>query len=139
MEKGYAQVVVASEFDEDWNWYLSSNNINWPDLPERPAGCRRVKAQRVLDACHLRLHGRNRTWHRLHHLYVRKWRKDFARGTVVTQNTGTGKLTSSTAASVTGGTGKVLGIQGLVRTSTTSDPKAGLNEGQAELEYWIGK
>jgi hypothetical protein len=24
MEKGYARAVVASEFDEDWNWYLSS-------------------------------------------------------------------------------------------------------------------
>jgi hypothetical protein len=33
--------------------------------------------------------------------------KIFARGTVVTQNTGTAKLTSSTAASVTGGTGKL--------------------------------
>jgi hypothetical protein len=28
MEKGYARAVVASEFDEDWNWYLSANNIN---------------------------------------------------------------------------------------------------------------
>jgi hypothetical protein len=65
--------------------------------------------------------------------------KIFVRGAVVTQNTGTGKLTSATAGTITGGTGKFSGIQGLVRTSTSSDPKAGFNEGQTEMEYWFGK
>jgi hypothetical protein len=65
--------------------------------------------------------------------------KIFARGTVVTQNAGTGKLTSATAATITGGTGKFSGIQGLVRTSTSSDPKTGFNEAQSEMEYWFGK
>jgi hypothetical protein len=65
--------------------------------------------------------------------------KIFARGTVVTQNAGTGKFTSATAAVITGGTGKFSGVQGLVRTSTSSDPKARFNEGQAEMEYWFGK
>jgi hypothetical protein len=65
--------------------------------------------------------------------------KIFARGTLVTQNTGTGKLTSATAGTITGGTGKFSGIQGLVRTSTSSDPKVGFNEGQTEMEYWFGK
>ena len=65
--------------------------------------------------------------------------KIFVRGAVVTQNAGIGKLASATAATITGGTGKFSAIQGLVRTSTSSDPKAGFNEGQSEMEYWFRK
>jgi hypothetical protein len=40
---------------------------------------------------------------------------------------------------VTGGTGKLTGIQGIVRTTGTAEPKAGVNETQVEIEYSIGK
>jgi len=42
---------------------------------------------------------------------------------------------SLTAGTITGGTGKFVGMQGIVRSSTTADPKAGVNEGQSEIEY----
>ncbi len=46
----------------------------------------------------------------------------------------------STATGVTrlnGGTGKFRGIRGILRYTDTFDPKAGINEGQREGEYWI--
>jgi hypothetical protein len=39
----------------------------------------------------------------------------------------------------TGGTGKFSGMQGIIRTVNIADPKAGVNEGQTEIEYTIGK
>ena len=63
--------------------------------------------------------------------------KFFTRSTLVAQSAGSGKLTASTVGYITGGTGKLSGIQGIVRTVNTADPKAGVNEGQTELEYTI--
>jgi len=63
--------------------------------------------------------------------------KFFTRSALVAQSTGSGKLTASTVGYITGGTGKLSGIQGIVRTVNTADPKAGVNEGQTELEYTI--
>jgi hypothetical protein len=57
----------------------------------------------------------------------------------VTQKSETGKLLSLNAGTITGGTGAFAGLQGVVRSSTTADPKAGINEGQSEIEYWIAK
>ena len=65
--------------------------------------------------------------------------KLFSRGTVLTQKTGEGKLSSMSAGTVIGGTGKFAGIHGVVRSSTTADPKAGFNDGTAEIEYWFEK
>jgi hypothetical protein len=65
--------------------------------------------------------------------------KFFTRGTVLARSTGPGKLSNSTVAYITGGTGKLAGIQGIVRTTGTAEPKAGVNETQVEIEYSIGK
>ena len=48
-------------------------------------------------------------------------------------------LCSSDAGYITGGTGKLTGLQGMIRTVNTADPKPGINEGQTEIEYLIGK
>src|SRR5262249_5880311 len=58
--------------------------------------------------------------------------KFFTRSALVAQSTGSGKLTASTVGYITGGTGKLSGIQGIVRTVNTADPKAGVSEAQTE-------
>jgi hypothetical protein len=65
--------------------------------------------------------------------------KIFVRASLVAQSAGSGKLTATTAGSIMGGTGKFAGIQGTLHTLTTADPKAGVNESQADIEYSIGK
>jgi hypothetical protein len=64
--------------------------------------------------------------------------KFFVHSTVLAHSAGPGKLTNVTVGHITGGTGKLAGIQGIVRTSGTAEPKAGLNDTQTEIEYWIG-
>jgi hypothetical protein len=63
----------------------------------------------------------------------------FTRVALVAQSLGTGKLTTASAGTITGGTGKVAGIQGTVRTLGTSEPKAGVNDNQTDIEYWMAK
>jgi hypothetical protein len=65
--------------------------------------------------------------------------KIFTRGALVAQNAGGGKLTATGVATITGGTGKLAGIQGTTRSVTQADTKAGFNETQSEIEYWIAK
>jgi hypothetical protein len=65
--------------------------------------------------------------------------KFFTRGTVLARSAGPGKLSNVTVAYITGGTGKLAGIQGIVRTTGTAEPRAGVNETQVEIEYSIGK
>jgi hypothetical protein len=65
--------------------------------------------------------------------------KFFARVTSVAQNAGPGKFTITAAGPITGGTGKLAGIQGIVRATGTVEPKGGFNETQFEIEYWIEK
>jgi hypothetical protein len=65
--------------------------------------------------------------------------KFFTRGTTLARSVGPGKLTNMTVSSITGGTGKLAGIQGFVRTTGSAEPKAGVNETQVEIEYSIGK
>jgi len=65
--------------------------------------------------------------------------KFFTRSALVAQSTAPGKLTASTVGTITGGTGKFSGMQGTVRTVNIADPKAGVNEGQTELEFTISK
>ena len=65
--------------------------------------------------------------------------KFFTRGTVLARSAGPGKLSNVTVAYITGGTGKLAGIQGIVRTTGTAEPKAGVNETQVEIEYSIVK
>ena len=63
----------------------------------------------------------------------------FIRTSTVAQSPGSGKLTTASAGTITGGTGKLAGIQGVVRTSSTAEPKAGMTELQYEIEYWLEK
>ncbi len=67
--------------------------------------------------------------------------KIFARTTAVAQSLvnpdGTRKNISTAAGTITGGTGKFVGISGVLRVVNTFDPKAGFNEGQTEFEYSI--
>lgn len=65
--------------------------------------------------------------------------KVFTRGTVLARSVGPGKLTNVTVAYITGGTGKLAGVQGIVRTTGSAEPKAGVNETQVEIEYSMGK
>ena len=65
--------------------------------------------------------------------------KIFTRGALVAQSAGGGKLTATGVATITGGTGKLAGIQGTTRSVTQADLKAGFNETQNELEYWMEK
>ena len=65
--------------------------------------------------------------------------KFFLRTSTLAQTAGGGKLNFSSVSFITGGTGKLTGIQGVMRSNGASDPKAGFNETQYELEYWIEK
>jgi hypothetical protein len=63
--------------------------------------------------------------------------KIFTKSALVAQNDGGGKLTVVASGPITGGTGKFGGIQGITRSVTKADPKAGFNEVQTDLEYWM--
>jgi len=65
--------------------------------------------------------------------------KFFTRSSLVAHSAGSGKLTNVTVGNITGGTGKLAGIQGIVRTSGSAEPKAGVNEVQTDIEYSIEK
>jgi hypothetical protein len=65
--------------------------------------------------------------------------KFFTRASLISQSSGGGKITTWASGTVTGGTGKLVGIQGIVRTTGAADPKSGFNEGTTEIEYWFAK
>jgi hypothetical protein len=69
--------------------------------------------------------------------------KIFARGDGVSQSTvnpdGSRKATGTLVYTITGGTGKFLGIRGVIRETTSFDPKAGLVDVHSEGEYWLDK
>jgi hypothetical protein len=52
---------------------------------------------------------------------------------------GSQKSTFTSVVTFTEGTGEFRGIQGTARYTAVFDPKADLNEGQVEGEYWIAK
>ena len=68
--------------------------------------------------------------------------KMFGRADLVSQTAtssdGSKKTTSTTVGRITGGTGKLRGIQGTSISTSRADIKAGLNETQTEIEYWMG-
>jgi hypothetical protein len=65
--------------------------------------------------------------------------KFFVRSALVAQSSVPGKLTNAVIGTITGGTGKVAGIQGIVRSTGTAEPKAGLNDNTTDIDYSIGK
>ncbi len=54
-------------------------------------------------------------------------------------NSGQTVLKNMTELTVTGGTGRFLGIRGFVRAETVSDNTAGINQNNSEMEYWMQK
>ena len=64
--------------------------------------------------------------------------KFFTRGALLTvQTPDASSLTAITVGPITGGTGKLSRINGMARTSTSANPKAGVNETQVDIEYWL--
>ncbi len=50
-----------------------------------------------------------------------------------------GKRSTVSVGHIQGGTGKLAGMKGMLRSTGISDGKAGFNETQAEIEYWFAK
>ena len=48
-----------------------------------------------------------------------------------------GKRSTVAVGEIRGGTGKLAGMKGLVRSQGVSDGKAGYNETKSEIEYWL--
>lgn len=70
--------------------------------------------------------------------------KFYTRTNVLSQNAASADgakkgATNMTSGSITGGTGKFVGIRGTVRTTGAFDPKAGTNQTQLEMVYWMEK
>ncbi len=65
--------------------------------------------------------------------------KFFALMTTLGQADATQRRTSISVGHITGGTGKFLGMQGVIRSSGGSDARVGMNETTAEVEYWFAK
>jgi hypothetical protein len=63
--------------------------------------------------------------------------KFYVRNSLLIQNV-SGKTVATTVGRITGGTGKLAGIQGVVRSLTNFDIKTGFNEGTNEIDYSIG-
>jgi hypothetical protein len=64
--------------------------------------------------------------------------KFFTRNIGVVQNTA-GKLTNTIVGNITGGTGKLAGIQGNTRAVANFNYSTGFVENQIEIEYWNSK
>jgi hypothetical protein len=65
--------------------------------------------------------------------------KYFSRTITLSQGIGAGKNSYTSVSTITGGTGKMAGMQGVSRSSGRSDLAAGINENESELEYWFVK
>jgi hypothetical protein len=66
--------------------------------------------------------------------------KFFVRNENIIQPATAGKLTGTGVGHITGGTGKLGTIQGIVRQLTTFDPIAGaLGDSQIDIDYSMGK
>ncbi len=66
--------------------------------------------------------------------------KFFVRNEAIIQRTATGKLASTGAGHIFGGTGKLESIHGTTRNATTFDPKAGVaDEAELDIEYSMGR
>jgi hypothetical protein len=63
----------------------------------------------------------------------------FVKSTAVGKPDATGRLATSSVGQVTGGTGKLAGMQGVFRSQGITERKTGYNETSAELIYWFAK
>jgi hypothetical protein len=64
--------------------------------------------------------------------------KFFAKILQVNQNNG-GRVAATCIGPITGGTGKLADIHGIVHFTVTFDVKSGFNEGQTDIDYAIEK
>ena len=62
----------------------------------------------------------------------------FSFASVIANRTGVDEFLSNTVGYITGGTGKLDGIQGVLRTTAKAHPKAGTLEVDTEIEYAVG-
>ena len=65
--------------------------------------------------------------------------KFYSHSSTMGQADAAGKRTSIAVGQIRGGTGKFAAMKGLVRSTGVSDGKAGFNETQTEIEYWIAR
>jgi hypothetical protein len=65
--------------------------------------------------------------------------KFYSHSSTMGQADAAGKRTTVAVGQILGGTGKFAAMKGLVRSMGVSDGKAGLNETQTEIEYWMAK
>ena len=64
--------------------------------------------------------------------------KFFTRGSLIAiQSPEESSLTATTVGPIIGGTGKLSSINGMARTTTSANPKTGLNETHVEISYWL--
>ncbi len=61
----------------------------------------------------------------------------FVRTSLVAQSSGDGKLTNMTSGVITGGTGKLARMRGIVSSHGPSQPMAGVNANQTDIDYWM--
>jgi hypothetical protein len=65
--------------------------------------------------------------------------KFFTRSAVLAQSPAPGKLNTWSTGTVTGATGKLVGMRGLIRSMGGGEPRAGVNQNQTEIDYWLEK
>ena len=63
--------------------------------------------------------------------------KFFVRASLVAQSSGDGKLINMTSGVITGGTGSLARIHGIISSHGPSEPEAGINANQTEIDYWM--
>jgi hypothetical protein len=112
----------------------------WPNNPPAFNGVQ-VKEER-LSAISDYIDINGRSWGYYYYI-LENGDKIFARfdGTsqTIVNPDGSKKSSFTAVITLTDGTGKSRGIRGIGRYMAVFDPKAGLNEGQVEGEYWIAK
>ena len=64
--------------------------------------------------------------------------KIFSRSDLVAV-TDAGKSTTLAAGSITGGTGKFRNIRGIIRVTSSPDPKSGFMRSVFDVDYWFEK
>jgi hypothetical protein len=63
--------------------------------------------------------------------------KFFVRTSLVAQSSGDGKLTNMTSGVITGGTGSLARMRGIISSHGPSEPNAGINANQTDIDYWM--
>lgn len=112
----------------------------WPKSPPAFGGVK-VKEEVLYGySDYMDLNGRSSGYY---HYVLENGEKIFGRfdGTsqTISNQDGSRKSTFTAVVTLIDGTGKFRGIRGMARYKAIFDPKADLNEGQVEGEYWIEK